>query len=133
MQEPSNLIRMPDNVYDESALSDLYTGASLELAIAQYKDAIATSCTKKEAFRFTVWSIERMHRKIGVNEDEDVVLPSYEDTVNDILKNGPDPKTRLFTPEEMAIAIEFFTRKQIPIERVISWGQGVDPYWNGEE
>lgn len=59
-----------------------------------------------------------------------IVVPDpYVEAVNDILQNGPDPKTRLFTAEEMVIAIELFSQKKIPVEHVVLWGRGIDPYW----
>jgi hypothetical protein len=61
------------------------------------------------------------------------VLPSYDEAVNEILENGPKPETRLFTAEEMVIAIQFFTQKEIPVGDVVLWGRGIDPYWDGEE
>lgn len=54
----------------------------------------------------------------------------YEEGVNDILENGPNPKTRLFTAEEVSIAIEFFSQKKVPVEDVVLWGRGINPYDN---
>lgn len=168
--------------YDENALSDLYKGVSLGLAISQYKDAKSHGKPDKEAFLFAVWCIERMYRKLGT-ADDDIMLPDYEDTGNDyrperladllsgddlkmaqdwyeialcapgatdaqafirsirsmyyekeekrVMKNGPDPKNRLFTVDEMQIAIQFFTNHEIPIENIAAWGQGIDPYLVG--
>jgi hypothetical protein len=123
----------PDGPKASDALYSLYNGVSLSLAIRQCESAIRSGKTDKEAFLFAVWSIERMYRKISTNHDDDVVLPSYDEAVNDILGNGPKPETRLFTAEEVVIAIQFFTQKEIPVADIVLWGRGIDPYWDGEE
>ncbi len=73
---------------------------------------------------------EKNTRQSNAHTLEGFTSSEYDKAVSGILKNGPDPKTRLFTAEEVSIAIEFFSQKKIRVEDVILWGQGIDPYDN---
>lgn len=104
----------PENDYRPERLADLLEGDDLKSAQEWYDLALANlATTKAQAF---IRAIRSMY---------------YEKDTARVMRNGPDPKSRLFTADEMRIAIQFFTSKEIPVEHITAWGQGINPYLVG--
>lgn len=104
----------PENDYRPERLADLLSGDDLKSALEWYDLAILVpGATRAQAFVRAIMCM------------------LWEKEQSRVMGSGPDPKSRLFTADEMRIAIQFFTSKEIPVEDITMWGQGIDPYLVG--